>query len=197
MNNPDEFERMVAKEFPEEFETGAIDNNPYGAPARPVKPGLTRRGKAAIAIGGAVLAAGSLWGYQAYSADQAADNAKAQEIALQQQRLELDKLKEMNKAGHTNSSQEKIRQASIDKCVKDNKDLVGKGFGSNSYRDIVDACQAQYTPTSSTGDMESTASTQDTNGDDGGSHEGAIVGLAVLVGGFVVVSKLGSRRNQA
>jgi len=195
MNSPDEFDRMVAKEFPEEFE--AIDPAPYGTPARPAKAGLTRRGKAAVAIGATILAGGALIGYQAYSSSAAEQEAKAQEIALQQQRIELDKLKEMNRAHNTQTGQEKTRQASINSCVKDKEDLIGKGFGSPSYRDIVDACQAQYTPTTSTDGMQAAASSQANDSDHEGISAGSLVGIAVLVGGFTLVIKLGTRRNQA
>jgi len=195
MNSPDEFDRMVAKEFPDEFQQETIDPTPYGGPAHPVKPGLTKRGKAAIAIGSAVLAAGALIGYQALSSSFAEDNAKAQEIALQQERIQLDKLKEMNRANNTQTAQNKNRQDAINKCVKDNKDLIGNDFNS-SYRDIVDACQAQYTPTTSADGMQNIASTDaaDTN-HNGGSINGLLIGGGALSLVLVYAFKRNTQSN--
>lgn len=165
---------------------------PYGGPTRAPRSGLTRRGKAVIAIGGAVLAGAGLVGYQVHEANA----VKAQEIALKQQALDLQKLQELNRAAATNqkaqSSADKARQASVNKCVKDQSGTVGKGFG-NTYRDIVDACQAQYTSTSGT-DMQEAAASQNSGSD---LNQGVLVGVVVL-GAFVIgVARLGRRSNPA
>ncbi|CAM5500099.1 MULTISPECIES: hypothetical protein [Streptomyces] len=188
----DEFGRMMNEEFP---------TSPYGAPVQHHKPGLTRRGKAALGIGAAVLAGGGLIGYQAYSADAAANETKAQEIALKQQQLELEKIKELNRASETNrkaqTSENKTRQASINACVKDKDDQVGKEYGSPSYQDVIDACQAQYASTADGDDMESAASSKTANGGGGGVNEGVLLGGGVLVLFLVAAAKKGKRSNPA
>src|SRR5688572_18068446 len=78
-----------------------IDPTPSGpattAAAGPaVKPGLTTRGKAALGISAAVIAGGSLLGYQSYSASSAQADLKARELALQADAIELEKLKVLN-----------------------------------------------------------------------------------------------------
>jgi hypothetical protein len=175
--------------------------SPYGAPVQPHKPGLTKRGKAALGIGAAVLAGGGLIGYQAYSADAAANETKAQEIALKQQQLELEKLKELNRASETNrkaqTSENKTRQASINACVKDKDDQVGKEYGSPSYQDVIDACQAQYSSTADGDDMESAASSKTANGGGGGVNEGVLLGGGVLVLFLVAAAKKGKRSHPA
>ena len=179
------------------------DNSPYGTQMQSGKPGLTKRGKAALGIGVAVIAGGSLIGYQSYADSAAQHEAKAQELAIKSQQLELAKLQEMNRANEAGQKVEKTvntaRQSKVDACVKNNKDLVGKTVGS-SYRDIVDACQAQYTDTTSSGDdmQAAAASSQDTNSGAGGG----INNLALLVGGglavgFVAVAKKSKRSNPA
>lgn len=185
------------------------DPGPYGPPppthasqnaqashtaytSHPAKTGLTRRGKAALAIGVTFIAGGSLIGYQAHENTQ----VKAQEIALKAQALELQKLKEENRAtqatAKTQTSQEKARQASIDKCVNRRDDKVGKTLGSPSYRDVVDACQAQYTGTASSTDMQSAASAKSTGG---GVNQGVLIGGGVLAVFLVVAVKRGTRSN--
>lgn len=196
----DEFERII-KEFhvnPSEI----IDQNPYGTPTTVQKAGLTKRGKAALGIGAAVIAGGSLIGYQVHSANVAESEAKAQEIALKSQALELEKLRETNRANEVDrkekASQAKVRQASVDTCVKDSADLVGKGFGSPSHHDIVSDCQAQYADVPSSGDMEAAASAQDTgNGSSGGVNQGLLIGGGVLVLFLAVAGKKGTRTNPA
>ncbi|MFD1277320.1 hypothetical protein ACFQ51_52135 [Streptomyces kaempferi] len=137
---------------------------------------------------------GSLIGYQAHENNQ----VKAQEIALKAQALELQKLKEENRATQateqTQTSQEKARQASIDKCVNRRDDKVGKSLGSPSYRDVIDACQAQYTGTASSADMQAAASTKATGG---GVNQGVLIGGGVLAVFLVVAVKRGTRSNPA
>lgn len=197
----DEFDRIIQGmnvDSPHEY----TDPTPYGGHPQPHRPGLTKRGKAALGIGAAVLAGGSLIGYQAYSAQAAADDAKAQEIALKSQQLELEKLKEMNRASEVGSkeqtSESKTRQASVNTCVKDKEDQVGKEYGSPSYRDVIDACQAQYADGSSGDDMKATADAKDTAGSgSGGVNDGVLLGGAVLAAFLVVATKKGKRSNPA
>ncbi|QGZ53348.1 hypothetical protein GPZ77_34525 (plasmid) [Streptomyces sp. QHH-9511] len=188
---PDEFDQII-KGFdtpPPSYAptSAAYDPNPYGVPVQPVKPGLTKRGKAALGIGVAVLAGGSLIGYQSYSAQAAEDAAIAKELELKTQALRLEELKEINRANEigrkSQTSAETARQASIDSCVNSNKGLVGKGFGSPTYRQVIDDCQAQYGgATNLATDLQTASSTTATNtGTDGGSaNGGALLGVGAL-----------------
>ncbi|WP_050513914.1 hypothetical protein [Streptomyces capuensis] len=205
MPTDDEFERLVAGLRASQG-AESVDPNPYGAPEQPLspaqKPGLTKRGKAALGIGAAVIAGSSLIGYQVYSAHAAANEAKAKEIALKSQALELEKLKELNRASEVDrkvtASEEKARQASVDACVKSQSDQVGKGFGSPSYREVVTNCQNQYSATSTTGsDMQSAASQTTATSGGGGVSDGFLIGGGVLLVFVVAAAKKGTRSNPA
>lgn len=188
----DGFDEIISQEY--------ADPAPYGIPAQPVKPGLTKRGKAGITIAAAVIAGGGLLFYQHYSAQQAANEAKTQELQIRREQIELEKLKEMNKVqavnAKTQSTQNAALQRQIDACVNTNKGLVGKQLGAN-LRSVIEDCQAQYGGTN-TGDMKTAASTQDapTSGG-GGVNNGLLIGGAVLAGGLVVAVKKGTRSNAA
>ncbi|MFD5899149.1 hypothetical protein [Streptomyces sp. NPDC060366] len=200
MNSPDEFDRMMSKEFAPNSPEQSIDHTPYGAPAQPHKAGLTKRGKAALGIGATLLAGGTLVGYQNYAANVAESEAKKQELTVQSQALELEKIRELNRAQESTrqvtAGYDTARQASIDKCVAKHSDQIGKGFGSPSYRDIVDACQAQYEPTTSTdAGMEEAASAKPSDGDSSGMNEGALIGVGVVALFAAATVKRGTRSN--
>ncbi|WP_331764855.1 hypothetical protein [Streptomyces sp. NBC_01238] len=197
----DEFNQII-KGFHMNTPTETVDQNPYGVPAHPQKPGLTKRGKAALGIGVAVIAGGGLIGYQVHSANVAENEAKAQEIALKSQAIELEKLRETNRANEADrkakASQEQVRQASVDTCVKDNAHLIGKGYGSPSHRDIVSDCQTQYAGSTSTDDMKAAASSENaSNGGGGGMNQGLLIGGGVLAVFLVAAAKKGTRSNPA
>jgi len=204
MTAPDpEFDRIMNQEFPVNNPTEYIDNNPYGGHAAPHKPGLTKRGKAALGIGAAVIAGGSLIGYQSYAASAAENEAKAKELSIKTQQLELAKMRELNRANQADRkaqvSDTETRQASINKCVKDQSDQIGKEYGSPSYRDVVDACQAQYSGTTASGDdMQSAASSsQASSGDGGGVNNFVLLGGGALAVLLVTAAKKGARSNPA
>ncbi|MFJ9810686.1 hypothetical protein ACIRTB_20905 [Streptomyces sp. NPDC101158] len=157
MHTPEdaEFDRMMRHQgFGEEPAPGFHDPHPYGpppaaAPAFPqAKPGLTARGKVALGVGAAVLAGGALIGYQSHTESVAAAEAKAKELDVQAQLLRIEELKEMNRANEaarkSQNADEKTRQVSVDSCINKDKQLVGKGFGSPSYRDVIDNCLTRY-----------------------------------------------------
>lgn len=185
--SPEEFAHEFGPEFTRQ-QAPTIDSTPYGAQAQTQKPGLTKRGKAALGISIAVIAGGSLIGYQAHSANVAESEAKAQETALKVQALELAKLQEMNRANEasrkTQTSENKARQTSVNACINHDKSLVGKGFGSPSYRDVIDACQAQYTgsATLGTSDMQAAGASHPTtaSSDGGGVNNGLLIGGGAL-----------------
>lgn len=178
------------------------DPHPYGPPlhpTRPVRTGLTPRGKAGLAVAATVVAGGSLLGYQHYAAAQAANQVKAQELSIQQQKLALEQQKALDKANKaaakTQTAAETARQAKVDACVKDNKGLVGKQLGA-TYRSVLDDCQAQYpaTPTN-TGDMQEAASSSST-GSGAGASEGLLIGAGALVIGAVAFIRKASKPAQ-
>ncbi|MFM9780453.1 hypothetical protein [Streptomyces scabiei] len=200
MNSPGndpEFHAIINNGYGMRPNTETIDPTPYGTPAQPVKPGLTKRGKAALAIGATVLATGGLVSYQSYASSMAESQAKADEIALKEKALELETMREINRAAEaqkkTQSTENKARQASVNSCIKDKEDLVGKGLGSPTYRDVVDLCNTQYTSPDTTGsDMQAAGSSQDT-GAGGGVNDGLLVGLGILGLGAVFAVRKGSR----
>jgi hypothetical protein len=196
--NDPEFSRIINHGYGMHSNNETIDPTPYGTPTQPVKPGLTKRGKAALVIGVTVLATGGLMSYQAYSSSMAESQAKADEIALKEKALELETMREINRAAEaqkkTQSVEIKARQASVNKCIKDKEDLVGKGLGSPTYRDVVDLCNTQYTSPDTTGsDMQAAGSAQDVTTSGGTVNDGLLVGLGVLGLGAVFAVRKGTR----
>lgn len=181
---------QFAHEFGPEFTHTPYGDNPQ---AKPAKTGITPRGKVALAISTAAIATGGIVGYQVYSADQAQSEVKAQEIAYKKDLLELEKLKVQSQVNKTQDSAASVRQKQVDACVANSKDLVGKSLNS-SYRDIVEACQAQYTGSGGDADMQTAASSHVTSG--GVNSEVFLVG-GVFVVGLVVLVRKGTRSNAA
>ena len=169
-------------------------HQPYGPPAHPVKTGITPRGKAALAICAAVVVGGGLLGWQHYAAGQAAADVKAKELAIEQQKLDLEKLKALGEANQaqqkTQTAADKTRQAKVDACVQDNKGLVGKQLGQ-TLGGVISDCQNQYPATTGTGDMQEAASAKDSGG--GGASDFLLIGGGVLATGLVVFVRKLSR----
>lgn len=201
-NRDDEFDSIVSHGF-QQPPTEVIDPTPYGYSPQPVKTGLTKRGKAALVFGATVIAGGTLIGYQVHSANAADAQQKAEELAYKRDQLELEKLKELNRVAEQNHKTQvtdsKSRQASINTCVKDKEHLVGKGFGSPSYRDIVDVCQAQYTDTTVTGnDMAAAGSATPTGpgmGGGAGVNNGLLIGGAALGAVVLLAARKGKKSS--
>jgi hypothetical protein len=195
---PEQFAHEFGPEFtPQPTIDPTIDPTPYGLSphaAKPVKTGLTPRGKVALAISAAAIATGGLVGYQMYSADQAQSEAKAQEIAYKKDLLELEKLKVQSQVNKSQTSTDSVRQKQVDACVANSKDLVGKSL-SSSYRDIVDACQAQYNTGTSGDDMQTAASATDTSKT--GTTTGFLIAGGVLVAGVAIAVRKGTRNHPA
>ncbi|MFD7980209.1 hypothetical protein [Streptomyces sp. NPDC059071] len=211
MNTPDdaEFARMMQHNgFGQEPAPSFYDPHPYGPPqpapaAYPqVKPGLTPRGKVALSLGAAVLAGGALIGYQSHTASVAANEAKAKEMELQAQLLRIEELKELNRAQETarksESAEEKTRQVAVDSCVNKDKGMVGKGFGSPSYREVIDNCLTQYAASKDTKFQTAAASSPTASQASGGEINGGfLLGGGVLVAFVVYAAKRGTRPNNA
>ena len=185
-NNHSEFESIINTET----------WGPYGhSETSPVKPGLTKRGKVALAIGATVIAGGSMLAWQDYSADADATQIKAQELALQQQKLEVEKLKELNKAATRNAKAQATEDAAtqklIDACVDTDKGLVGKQMGV-TYSSVVADCRSQYSTSSTTGsDIQTAASASEASDGGGGISPATLLGIGV--GGALVVAIAANR----
>jgi hypothetical protein len=202
-NDPDAFNGIIHNGFgvnpnPQTSpqQPSHTDPHPYGPPAahqgHPVKTGLTPRGKAAIAIAATVVAGGGLLGWQHYASAQAANEVKAKELAIEQQKLDLEQQKALEKANKeaakTQTSAESARQKQIDACVQDNKGLVGHQLGA-TLSSVIQDCQTQYPASTSTGDMQEAASTSSTDGGAGASNFLLVGGGFLVVGAWVFVRR--------
>lgn len=195
-----EFQRIVQTSgFGQEPTPGFYDPNPYGPPAvaPQAKPGLTNRGKVALSVGAVVLAGGALIGYQSHTETIAKNETRTKELEIQAQLLRIEELKVMSKANESTqtskNAEEKTRQASVDSCIDTDKAMVGKGFGSPSYRDVIDNCLARYTSTASGLDMKPAGTATATPPTGGGVNNGFLIAGAALIGGVLWVAKRGSR----
>lgn len=173
------------------------DPSPYGPPpgqhGRPVKTGLTPRGKAGLAIAATLVAGGGLLGYQHYAAAQAANQLKAQELSIQQQKLALEQQKALDKANKDAAKNQtaayQAHQKQINACVAENRDLVGKQLGA-TLSSVIDDCNKQYPATAaSTDDMQEAASTSPTGGGDGMTNVLLVGGGALVIGAWALVRK--------
>lgn len=175
-----------------------IDPTPYGqnpaAQGAPAKAGMTKRGKTVLAVGGTVLAVGSLMFWQHNESVTSANEARAAELAIQQQKIELEKLKVMGeqntKATKAAKTAQAARQKLIDGCVQDNKGLVGKQLGA-TLSSVIEDCQVQYPDTNAGADMQAAAASEDASGG-GGDGIGTV---SLVIGGVLVVGVvLGTRK---
>lgn len=199
--SPEEF----AKEFGPEFvpnQTAHTHNvGPYGAPAQPIKPGLTKRGKAALTIGAAVLAGGGILAWQDYNADAKASEIQAQELQYKRDLLALQMQKELNKANaaakKTEAAENSERNKLVDECVASNKKMVGKLMGV-TYQSVRGDCEDQYPTTTTAGDMQAAATAQDTaSSSNGGVNTGLLIGAGALGLGLVVFAKKSTKSSQS
>ncbi|MFI1568203.1 hypothetical protein ACH4ZX_35175 [Streptomyces sp. NPDC020490] len=193
------FDRLTAQFHSEPVEI--IDPTPYGgAPA--AKTGLTPRGKVVMGLAGAAILGATLVGYTAYSADSDQADARAQEITLQRERLELERMKEINKANADDrkaaAAASTARQTALNNCVKDGSAQIGKTGGPWSRAQVVDECQklgdgADWSSTKTGTDMANAASSSDLNTHDSGDDSGNN-GLLWIVGGAAVLAVIGAKK---
>ena len=200
----DQFEQVIHGGYqPGHYQQPApthLDPQPYGPPipahSIPVKPGLTRRGKTALAIGATVLVTGGFLTWQHNTAEASANEARAQELALQRDQIALQMQKELGKANQQNqkavSTQNSARQKQIDACVQENKGLVGHQLGA-TLASVISDCQTQYPATTSTGDMQEAASSTSTGNGGGGAGEVLLIGGGVLVVGLGLLARKATR----
>ncbi|MEU2462356.1 hypothetical protein ABZ604_32845 [Streptomyces sp. NPDC012473] len=175
------------------------DEGPYGNPVVHKKAGLTRRGKAAIAVAGVVIVGGGTIWFQVHSAAVAKDEKEAAALQIQMKKLELEEIRIRNEQASTDkkaatASAEKI-QAAVDKCVKDSSGLIGKGYGSPSRGEVVADCKQQYDTVDGSG-MQAAGNTQDTaNAGGGGINSPALLGL--VAGGGLAVALFARKGKKA
>lgn len=190
--NDQEFNAVISGGFGMNSQPEFVDPTPYGNYAQPVKPGLTKRGKTALAIGAVIIAGGGLLSWQHYSAEAAASEAKTQEFQIQKAQIDLEMLKEMNRANAANSKAQNTadseRQKQVTACVNTDKSLVGKQMGV-TYSSVLKDCQARFPATTDGSDMQTTASSRDAGSGGGGVNTGLVVGGAALVGGVLLVAR--------
>lgn len=195
-------------DFDDIIESGYNTESPYGAgiPANsiPVKPGLTRRGKIAVTVATVAVAGTGFFWYQDHSAQVAKDAKETAALQIQMQKLELEKLKEINKATTAQKKEQAAEDAARDKfvtaCVDADKGLVGKQMGV-TYRSVVADCQAQYQGGLDGADMAAAASANDTSSDGargaGGINSAGLLALTAGAGVLVVLAANRTKRANA
>ncbi|MFG2276687.1 hypothetical protein ACGFNY_43885 [Streptomyces chartreusis] len=192
---------MTPQEFDEEFGPEFTPRtSPYGNTVQPVKPGLTRRGRIAIAVAATAIAGTGFFWYQAQSAQVAKDAKETAALQIQLQQIELEKMKELNKANATHSKEKATEDAErkkfVDACIDADKGLVGKQMGV-TYSSVVADCQDQFQAEGSQGvdgsDMAAAGSASDT--EDGGIGINS-TGLLAITGGLGLVVVLTAARSR-
>ncbi|GAA3590581.1 hypothetical protein [Streptomyces osmaniensis] len=183
------------------YQPPAADPTPYGthhpAYSAPVKPGLTKRGKAVLAIGTVILASGGMFAWQDYASDAKAADIRAQELQYKRDLLALEMQKEINKTNEASAKAQETADAQTQKqvkaCVEADKGLIGKQLGT-TYSSVMKDCQAQYGTSSQAGtDIQEAASASDSSG----VNQGVLIGGGVLVLGLIVAAKKATRPAHA
>lgn len=167
-------------------DTFPVWKEPQTAPAPAAGRKLSPRAKAGIAVGGVALAATTIVCWSQYETAQAsADVAKAQ-IALEQQKLNLQLAEQQTQAAKASGQEtpaQAARREAMEKCV---------AAAGDSYNG-VSSCASAYPvidPAGTLNDTQATASSTPTGG-----GAGSPVGLVVLagVGGVVAVGAVKKR----
>lgn len=187
---PEEFNT----EFGPEFDQSAPQPGPYGHPVQPVKTGLTKRGKVAIAVTAAVLAGGGMLFWQDQAEDAKANDLQAQQLQYKRDLVALEMQKEINKTNEANAKAQETHnealQKQIDACVNADKGLIGKQMGV-TYSSVMKDCQTRYGTSDAGADIQEAAASSDTGG--GGADISPTLLLAIGVGGALVVGVAASR----
>lgn len=189
-----EFNQVIGGFHNADYQPPTSVDAPYGPnphipahsiPGQSAKTGLTRRGKTALTIGSVVLAGTALITWQHHTETVAANELRAQELQIQQTKLALEQQKALDKANKdaqkTQTAAQKTRQAKVDACVNDNKDLIEHRLGT-TLSSVIDDCQKQYPDTVAGADMQEAASTSSSGSS--GSQNLLIGAGAVLAGGL-------------
>ncbi|MGW1814124.1 hypothetical protein ACWCQM_11260 [Streptomyces sp. NPDC002125] len=193
------FDEMINKEYSVP-PTESAQESPYGRYAQSIKPGLTKRGKVALAIGAAVIAGGGMLTWQHYNTQAQATEFRAQELQYKNNVLALEMQKELNKAHAADQKAQETFSASqqkqINACVDADKGLIGKQLGV-TYQSVTKDCRAQYgVSNDSSPAMAEAASTTDATSEGGISPA---VLLSIGTGGAVLIAAAANRgkKNRA
>ncbi|MEU5660094.1 hypothetical protein ABZ802_31425 [Streptomyces sp. NPDC047737] len=180
--------------------TVSVEETPYGGHIHPAKPGLTKRGKVALAIGATVIAGGGMLTWQHYNTEAQASEFRAQELQYKNNLLALEMQKELNKTNAANQKAQEAFSASqqkqIDACVDADKGLIGKQLGV-TYRSVTDDCRTQYGASSDSGTaMQEAASSTDT-GSGGGISPAVLLGIGTGGALLIAVAANRGKKNNA
>lgn len=187
------FNQMINEEY-NVPPTESVEKTPYGGHVYSAKPGLTKRGKVALAIGATVIAGGGMLTWQHYNTEAQASEIRAQELQYKSNLLALEMQKEINKAEAVDREAQETFSASqqkqIDACVAADKGLIGKQLGV-TYQSVTKDCRAEYgAGGEGSGDMQEAASATDADSTSGISP-GALLGIGV--GGALLIAVVANR----
>jgi len=159
------------------------DPAPYENPqVTAASPGLTRRGKAALATGAALLIGGGALAWSSYAASQAQAEVKAAELALQSERLELERIQALKDANAPTASR---RSKDFDRCV--DKALATKS-AYTSAAEVIEQCNAAFPPQTSL-DTQPVVSRDDPAQEGGIGTDGLLVALAAGGAGALLLAR--------
>lgn len=193
------FEEMINKEY-SVAPTENAQESPYGGHAHPIKPGLTKRGKVALAIGATVIAGGGMLTWQHYNTQAQTTEFRAQELQYKNNVLALEMQKELNKANAANQKAQETFSASqqeqIDACVDADKGLIGKQLGV-TYQSVTKDCRTQYGANSgSSPTMAEAASTADA-ASEGGISPAVLLGIGTGAAVLIAAAANRGKKNNA
>jgi hypothetical protein len=150
------------------------------APANPAPPGLSPRAKAAIGAGAAVLVVTGAFAWTSYADSQARADVQKAQIALEQQRLDLQKEQqaaqlaaEQAKTAGQETEAQKARRLAVSDCV---------AKASGNFNAIAD-CGNAFPLVESLGGMQTASQTVSH-----GTNSGPVPLPAVIVLGGVAVA---------
>lgn len=147
------------------------------APAPAAKHKLSPRAKAGLAAGGVVLASAAMFAWSQYETAQTQAGVQKQQLALEQEQVQLAIEQQAAKADGQETPAQKARRQAIQACI---------AAAGSSYNGVAD-CASAYPAIDSTGALtgaQDTASSTSTNSNSSGA------GLLVL-GGIGVVGVAG------
>lgn len=163
------------------------ETNPYGK-QKTTTPTLTRRRKAALAAGAAVLIGTGTIAWASYSASRAEAELRAQEIALQSERLELERIKAL---AELNAPAESERTKSLSSCIDKGIAKVG---GFTRAEEVIEQCNTAFVPATSTTTTQPVSAADDTP-DQAIGVQGLLTALAIG-GGATLLFVRRAKHNQ-
>ncbi|MFF7476660.1 hypothetical protein [Streptomyces sp. NPDC008092] len=196
---PEQFDQEFGPEFAPHINS---HTSPYGNSVQPVKPGLTKRGKVAITVAAIAMAGTGFFWYESHAAQAAQDAKETAALEIQMKKLDLEKLKEINKATAAQSKEQAAadatRQKSVDACIDADKGLVGKQMGV-TYKSVVADCQSQFAAGQGVNgsDMAEAGSSTSTKNGGGGINSTGLLAIAGAAGLLVVLAARRTKNSHA